>query len=410
MKSAEKKTTDKMQINETQMWNFIYLMQLPLGMGPGEEKIHDVDWELMYRLARKHNVVALGYAAVNGYTGQIPVPEALKKKWKRDSAQSTMQCLYQQAAQEELEDSMSREKIPAIFLKGAVLRGLYPSPELRSMADIDLLIREEDAGRAAKIMRELQYQVHSQNSRNEDVYCREPKVTVEIHRQLFWKEQTWNVYFRTVWDRAAEISDSIYIKSMAVQDFYIHLLGHLIHHMENGGLGIKAFLDLILFYEKYKQQLCGAEMKKLLEKFQFTEFENNLRKLLEDWKSGEQRDSLTAEWSEYIVKCGAYGNAENFIIRNTAMNKNITRGSKKQKIHYTLRRLFPTYEEMCNMYPKAAKGRYTYPWFCIRRIWKNGIMRHRIIRRELQTVKQMDTVKIDKLNKLYRKTGMPEGK
>lgn len=410
MKSAEKKTTDKMQINETQMWNFIYLMLLPLGMGQGEAKIYDVDWELMYRLARKHNVAALGYAAANGYTGQIPVPEALKKKWKRDSAQSTMQCLYQQAAQEELEDNMSQEKIPAIFLKGAVLRELYPSPELRSMVDIDLLIHEEDAEKTARLMNRLQYKVYSRDSRNEDVYCREPKVTVEVHRHLFWKEQAWNEYFHTVWDRAAEGSNSTYIKNMSVKDFYIHLLGHLIHHMENGGLGIKAFLDLMLFREKYKQQLCSQEMKKLLEKFQFAEFEKNLRKLLEDWKSGEQRDSLTAEWSEYIVKCGAYGNAENFIIRNTAMNKNITRGSKKQKIHYTLRRIFPTYEEMCNMYPKAAKGRYTYPWFCILRIWKNGIMRHRIICRELHTIQHMDAVKIDKLNELYRKTGIPGGK
>ena len=93
-----------------------------------------------------------------------------------------------------------------------------------------------------------------------------------------------------------------------------------------------------------------------------------------------------------------------------AMNKNITRGSKKQKIHYTLRRLFPTYEEMCNMYPKAAKGRYTYPWFCILRIWKNGIMRHKIISRELHTIQQMDAAKIEKLNELYKKTGMPERK
>ena len=47
MKHAEKRQTNKMQIDKTQMWNFVYLMQLPLGMGPGEKMIHDVDWELM---------------------------------------------------------------------------------------------------------------------------------------------------------------------------------------------------------------------------------------------------------------------------------------------------------------------------------------------------------------------------
>ena len=153
MKSAEKKTTDKMQINETQMWNFIYLMQLPLGMGPGEAKIHDVDWELMYRLARKQNVVALGYEAARSYTGTSKPSQELMKKWKALSDQSTMQCLYQQAAQEELAEAFDRVKIPFIFLKGALLRNLYPRPDLRSMADIDMLIHEKDAQRIAHIMK-----------------------------------------------------------------------------------------------------------------------------------------------------------------------------------------------------------------------------------------------------------------
>ena len=142
MKQTEKRSTQKMQIDKTQMWNFVYLMQLPLGMGPGEKMIHDVDWELMYRLSRKHNVVTLGYAAANNYKGPDQIPAELRKRWKHDSDQSTMQCLYQQAAQDELAENLRKEKIQAIFLKGAILRDLYPSPDLRSMADIDILIHE----------------------------------------------------------------------------------------------------------------------------------------------------------------------------------------------------------------------------------------------------------------------------
>ena len=410
MKHAEKRQTNKMQIDKTQMWNFVYLMQLPLGMGPGEKMIHDVDWELMYRLSRKHNVVTLGYAAANNYKGPNQVPVELRKRWKHNSDQSTMQCLYQQAAQDELAENLQQERIPAIFLKGAVLRDLYPSPDLRSMADIDILIHEEDTAKVAELMKRAGYKIYAQGSRNEDVYCREPKITVEVHRQLFWKRKTWNEYFRTVWDRSTKISDSLCIRSMGVQDFYIHLLGHLIHHMENGGLGIKAFLDLKLFREKYQNQLSVVDMKELLEKFQFTRFEENLRKLLKNWDNGNEQDAFTEEWTKFIVECGAYGNAENFIITNTALNDNISKGSRKQKTRYIIRRLFPTYQEMCNMYPGAGRGIYTYPCFWVRRFLKNGLMRYPAIRRELKEVQKLDDKKIDKLNKLYTKTGMPERK
>lgn len=407
MKQTEKKQINKMQIDKTQMWNFVYLMQLPLGLGPGEKMIHDVDWELMYRLSRKHNVVTLGFTAANNYKGPDQISNELQIRWKYDSDQSTMQCLYQQAAQEELAENLQKEKIPAIFLKGAVLRDLYPSSDLRSMADIDILVHEEDAGKSAELMKKLGYKIYLQGSRNEDVYCKEPKITVEIHRQLFWKKQTWNEHFYTVWDRSAMISE---LPCMNVQDFYIHLLGHLIHHMENGGLGIKAFLDLMIFREKYQEQLSTVGMKELLEKFQFTIFEGNIKKLLESWSSVEKQDAFIEEWTEFIIRCGAYGNSENFIIRNVALNDDISHGGRNQKVRYIIRRLFPTYQEMCNMYPAAGKGIYTYPWLWIWRIVKNGVMRYPAMRRELRGIQELDNKKIDKLNKLYAKTGIPQKK
>lgn len=398
------------QPDKTQLWNFIYLMQLPLGTGPGERMIHDVNWKLMYKLSRKHNVAALGFAAANMYKGFDQLPDELRKIWKQDSDQSTMQCLYQQAAQEELEEAFDRKQLPAIFLKGAVLRELYPSPDLRSMADIDILIHEEDAGKAADLMKQLQYKVYAQGSRNEDVYCREPGVTVEIHRQLFWKEKTWNEHFLTAWDRCTENPDFPYIRNMNEHDFYIHLLGHLIHHMENGGLGIKAFLDLELFRKKYQEQLCQTDMKELLEQFHFSKFEKNLSNLLKYWTAKEETDEFLEEWTSFIVNCGAYGNSENFIIRNTALSQKAPEGSSRQKREYIWRRLFPTYSEMCHMYPGARKGLYTYPWYWLRRFWKNGVMRYPAIYREMKEVRQIDEAKINRLNELYHKTGMPHRK
>lgn len=407
MKSAEKKTTDKMQINETQMWNFIYLMQLPLGMGPGEAKIHDVDWELMYRLARKQNVVALGYEAARSYTGTSKPSQELMKKWKALSDQSTMQCLYQQAAQEELAEAFDRVKIPFIFLKGALLRNLYPRPDLRSMADIDMLIHEKDAQRIAHIMKKYGYMEKEIGSRNEDIYYKDPCVTIEIHRQPFWKEKDWNQYLEKSWLNSPEKKSDIWDIALSLEDYYFYLLGHFIHHLrENGGAGIKIYLDMELFLHNFGDKMDRQKLNEVLNWSGLTEFENNLNDLVNAWNCGNLQEKLTKNWTKYVVESGAYKNMDNFIILNPAFKNNSSHTGKRYKLSYVWRRLFPAYQEMCHIYPFAEKGIYTYPYCWVRRIIKNAIMRYPEIKHELREVRKLNQNQISDLNKLYQDIGI----
>ena len=393
------------EIDKKQIWNFVYLMQMPLGMGPGEKMICDVNWETIYLLAKKHNVVTLGYEAARSYKGTDRPSPSLMEKWKMLSDQSTMQCLYQQAAQEELAEALEQAEIPFVFLKGAVLRDLYPRPDLRSMSDIDVLIHEEDAERVAGVMKELEYTVEYSGSRNEDVYCKEPAVTIEMHRKLFWKHEEWNKYFENVWNRSVLQEEKCCGYVMPLEDFYIHLLGHLVHHMINGGIGIKAFLDIELFRKKYLNIVRSQKMRILLEKFGFVQLEKNIAELLKYWKISEKSDDFMEKWTEYIVKCGAYGAMDNFIITNPAF-ENGNRKSKLFRLVYIYKRIFPTYSEMCYMYPKAQRGRYMYPWYWARRIMKNGVLRFSAIQKELLEIKKIDRKKIDDLNMLYEKIGI----
>lgn len=407
-----KKQNNKMQTDRTQMWNFVYLMQLPLDMGPGEAMIHDVDWELMYRLCRKQNVVALGYEAAKSYSGKDKPSQELLKKWKALSDQSTMQCLYQQAAQDELADAFTQEGIPFIFLKGAYLRELYPRPDLRSMADIDVLIHEEDAQKVAGVMKKLEYTELETGSRNEDIYYKDPCVTVEIHRQPFWKAKEWNQYLEEAWGNISEGSVDDQGITLNLEDYYFYLLGHFIHHLrESGGAGIKIYLDMELFLHNFNNKMNQQRLDDILKRFELAKFEHTLRSLLNAWNRGIQQNTVIKEWTDFVIGCGAYSNIDNFIILNPAFQNNVSTDKEKgYKISYVWKRLFPTYQEMCYMYPKAQKGIYTYPWYWIRRLWKNGVMRYPVIRREIRKIRQMDKQKIDNLNELYRRIGILPGK
>lgn len=396
-------------MDKKQIWNFIHFIRLPLGNEQADmNRITDPDWELMYRLSVKHNMSSLGYEAARiMQKAGAKIPSELLQKWKLRNDQSTMQCLYQQAAQEEMADAFDEADVPVIFLKGAILREWYPAPELRSMSDIDVLIHEEDAEKARKIMQKLAYTSTDVESRNEDIYHRDSVVTVEIHRQLFWKKDKWNAYFRGAWDRKKLcVINERNMYMLSTEDFYLHLLGHLVHHMENGGLGVKAFVDLDIFRKKNSADLRAEKMQKLLEQFGFVRLEESLERLFSVWNGERGVDEFAEEWTEFIIMSGVYGNTDNFIIRNPALNSRSSAGGRMQKLGYVFRRLFPKYEEMCHMYPAVRKKWYMYPVYWGIRLVRNGLMRHRIIRKEVQKIRSLDREKIRKLNDLYEKIGI----
>lgn len=396
-------TLDKVQIQ-----NFLKLVRAPLLDRDGKMVIPELtapDWRMMYKLARKHNVVNLGYEAVMRLPAELQPNEELLKQWRLSREQCTMQCIYQQAALEELISAFEENQIPFILLKGAVIRELYPRADLRSMSDLDILIREEDAKRAKKVVNALGYQDYGIDSRNEDVYRRDV-VTVELHRNLFWKGDDWNAHFKKVWDSAKKMPEYSYCLVMNPEDFFAHMLGHIIHHMQNGGIGIKAFFDTWIYLNTYEKSWDKKYLTATLEKLNLLKFYNNLKILLEIWFGGESCDCLMDSWTEFIICSGAYGNFDNFVITNPALKDNSGNFSRAKKISYLWKRLFPDYDEMCNMFPGAKRGRFWYPYYAIKRIIKNGIFRHAAVKKEMKSIKEMDGKRIQNLLSLYRELGV----
>lgn len=397
-----------MNINtRVQINNFIHLIQGSLKVNTIPE-LESPDWQLLFRLSKQHNVVTLGYESISRLPVEKgPLPEFCNQ-WKYENDQCIFQCMYQQAALDELKETFEREEIPIILLKGSILRDYYPREDLRTMADLDILIRKEDLERIRIILSSMGYHTESVDSRNEDVYIRDGCVTLEVHRELFWKQDEWNEYFRHVWDRTEKISGYNWIYKMNPQDFYFHLLGHMIHHMQNGGIGIKAFLDLKIFRKRHEEELEQPKFKELLKTFHLEKLDDNLKRLFRYWSGEIETDNLMEQWTEFIINSGAYGEVGNFIITNPAFQSNRRKKKTFSCWHYIGRRLFPSYEELQNMYPKMKKPFYFF--YIVKRIYKNGIRRRKIVKKEFHAVKKLDTRRVTNLNQLYNNLGIPQDK
>ena len=101
----------------------------------------------------------------------------------------TIQALARQtvATQEllALTQALERAAVPALVVKGAVCRSLYPTPDLRPSSDEDILIRPEDLARAEEVFRQRGYSLQEEGDPGEAVrtWCA-PGLRVELHRSL----------------------------------------------------------------------------------------------------------------------------------------------------------------------------------------------------------------------------------
>jgi hypothetical protein len=165
------------------------------------------------------------------------------------------------------------QRIDLIVLKGAVLSAIaYPDTCLRSMTDIDLLVRPEDAERALRLTeaagfrcperyRHLQHHRVASQSRPEGAEESIPlqkagtRAFVEVHTQLESAEPRYPMATQELWSRAEEFDWSgLPCKTLERHEFLLHLIMHLAeHHLFEHGL--RALLDVHLWIELQRERL-----------------------------------------------------------------------------------------------------------------------------------------------------------
>ena len=125
---------------------------------PDVQRIRDLvergpDWETVLRKAERWGLAALVYTNLRqaAQPGQVPkaTTERLRNLYHRDTT-------YGVAQREMLRATLARfseASVSVIVLKGAALAALvYPSPTLRPMGDIDLLVHERDRDRVDALL------------------------------------------------------------------------------------------------------------------------------------------------------------------------------------------------------------------------------------------------------------------
>ncbi len=238
--------------------------------------------------------------------------------------------------------------LPCLAFKGWAVKETWPEPALRTMGDVDLLIRAEDRQAWDRVMLELGYEKFVDNHAVWN-YTRRG-VSFELHVSMFYEELTGLADYRGFFDRAWEWAGPPLDPTFHL----LFLLSHLAKHVVNRGMGFRGFLDLAFFCRANAAALDLPRLRQGLEELKLTVFAGNCAALCREWFGAELpvestalREDFLREETGKLFRDGTFGleNRENDA--GTAARDIRRQGSYAAGAAVMIwRRLFPPYRDM----------------------------------------------------------------
>lgn len=336
------------------------------------------------------------------------VPEDVSESVTQEQTLLLIKDANQEAEINKLVKLLEEQKIPAVLLKGWYLKQFYPRSDLRAMADYDIFIRNCDEKKIHNLLKDKNYSVVAFGGKKDNVYKKEPYVILEMHKNLFMFEDNWNSFFNDkssqmyIWDRVVNVDDNKYVYRMDDELFYVYMIAHIAKHLlDDGGIGLKAILDVWLFLKK-KSELCFDIIYRDLDKLGLREFSDNVILLTRYWFDEENNvKPEVIQLGEHILSCGVYGNSSVMVA-----TKDEIMAESPSAFKYLFRRAFPGFDAMIIRYPQLEKKKWLLPFYYIKRLWYSLVHRRNEIKGEFNSSRNIDPDRVQHINKLYKDIGL----
>ncbi|MBR4146143.1 MAG: nucleotidyltransferase family protein [Lachnospiraceae bacterium] len=336
-----------------------YLANLVLAQinGTKPENIPDnIDVNELIDIAQRNH---MNYMIIGALLKTDNIPNAMVDKLRLNVQNSIFVTLNQVTGLKILIEAFEKAGIMNQPLKGACLKYMYPSPELREMSDIDILVSDNQMDEAGKIMIDLGYTL-AQSIKHHDIYFKKPFMIVEVHRAMYDRTVDGNQYdYFKSFDKVVLREGKKYTYDFNKEDFYVYMIAHMAKHFYAMGCGIRNLVDVYIYLEKYGNDLNRSYLNQELKKCGIYDFAVNIEALAYIWLGGKGGSQFYDDLFQYMVDCGIYGKDENGIWHKFAEEKQdgkkITRGKLKRWYY------FPPLFYMSEYYPWLERFPFLLP-------------------------------------------------
>lgn len=317
------------------------------------DNIDEIDFNYIYNVGKKNRINnILYYGLLKCDKKKLEKIENIEK-FKNDCIMHGIKEKIQENDINLIIDEFNRKNIDILFFKGYIIKNIYPKTDMRVMGDIDFLVRIEDIDRAQKTLSEIGFKKIADVDFNvETAYVKNS--TIELHKKISVAELD---FFENAWDYAIETKNSnnqkIYILDKNFH--FVYLISHAVHHMINGGIGIKYIIDFYLIFKSGTIKIDELiQNLKIINGLLFTKavllicnkwFNLDLspyKTILRDINIGENEINIM---ENFIINGGEYGSGNNVYAVHRARHGN--------KFIYLIKKIFKPFKKIVKTdYPK----------------------------------------------------------
>lgn len=320
--------------------------------------------------AREHSISGLLYSSID-WNSESDKDKELIKKWKLDTFYTGVNQLRHINQVEKIIKKFNEENIRVIVLKGLVIREFYKNPELRTMCDADILVREEDLDKARKVLTSLGYLESEEYDEHgaHIVFEHTNHLPIEVHWTLI-NDDYFNgskEFEKSIWDNAIKVKiGETEALSLGWDDLVLHLCIHMAVHIVHRGFGVRQLVDLVILVENKRDEINWNEFRRKaieckVNKFVIIIF-NVCKELFnmeipsEVNKGYEVEKNFLNKFIDEIIESGVYGHGD--LAHDFG---NDISNSEESNLKNFLSLLFPSLEDMNDKYNYAKKFKILLP-------------------------------------------------
>ena len=312
--------------------------------GRKTKPVTEVDWELLLRLARIHQIEAILYSQCKEM-----IPVSLAEPLKRAYHFTLASYMKRQAEMAKISSLLEAHHISFFVLKGAIVKDYYPQPALRTMGDVDIVVHPEDREAVHELLLQNGF-MNVNHHRDQSWHYAKNNLNYELHDRLMYDEDInateLKDFFNDCWRFGCN-------GKLDASFHFLFLLAHLRSHLMKCGIGLRQFMDLTVMAQKEKS-LDWPWIEERLNSLGLLQFAQTCFAFIYRWvdvdlplKSVKLDDSFFAKATESILNGGVFGTNTEGSFENIAINA--ARGSGAPQIlmmKRAVQTVFPSYKTL----------------------------------------------------------------
>lgn len=351
----------------------------------------------------------LGIASKHHMNTLLLTPALNNWDWKAEEAarirERVMSSMYftavLNATQKEIENTFEEKGVKFLFMKGTVLKDLFPRKELREMGDIDLLVYPESFADAEKALLEIGYKIE-EDVKQHEIFRSQRGVCVEVHHTMCDRTTDKKMYdYFCDYSRHKLKEGKKYTYVLSDEDFYIYMMAHSARHFYIKGCGIRNLVDIYVFNKVLGDKVDRSYIEAELDKIGILDYTRQMEKTVAIWLGKEEGSQLFDNIFEYMLEGGSYGHDYNGIWNRFAKQRLSDENKRKLKKWF----YFPPLAYMAEKYPVLEEHPGLLPFYWVKRVFDTiftSKKQRKLKEERRELVQSVDEETIRRMSEIYQ--------